>query len=180
MGREGIGTDVDVQTAPTKEALLSELQTERQKLLKILDGVPEDDLEIAGPAGGWSGMDILAHITAWDGEALRRLAFATGESARRPHDLEDTAYWQRWNEEQVALKRMLGPKGVKVDMAGTWVRLLATIEGLHPLDYARWQEVGTGIRPGHDAEHAAQLRAWREHWEQSLPWWRRVKRRLLG
>ena len=27
-------------------------------------------------------------------------------------------------------------------------------------------------------EHARQLRAWREEWERSLPWWQRVRRKL--
>ena len=161
----------------TKEALLIQLQTERQILLEVLEDVPDEALATPGAAGEWSAMDVLAHVTAWDGEALRRIAFATGESSRRPHDLDDTAHWQAWNEKQIELKRLLGPRGVKVDMAGTWLRLLARIKALSPLDYARWLEAGTAIRWGHDLEHAQQLRQWKARWERLLPWWRQLQRR---
>lgn len=160
-----------------KEEFLTQLKTDRQTLLQTLDGVPDEALAQPGPNGAWSAMDILAHITAWDGEALRRIAFAVGESDRRPHDLDDIAHWWVWNERQLELKRMLGPRGVKVDLVGTWLRLLARIEALSPLDYTRWWEVGTGIRPGHDLAHAQELRAWRAAWESSLPWPRRALRK---
>jgi hypothetical protein len=124
-------------------------------------------------------VDVLAHITAWDGETLRRIAYATGQSVRPPHDVEDEVYWLAWNEKQVEVKRVMGPRGVKVDMASTWVRLLGRIEELSSLDYVRWAEVDPYFfQERHDLEHARQLRAWRELWEQSLPWWQRLRRKL--
>lgn len=164
-----------------KADLIARLKADRQALLDAIQGVPDEALTIPGAIGSWSAMDVLAHITAWDGERLRRIAFATGQSARSPHDVDDEAYWLAWNEKQVEIKRIMGPRGVKVDMAGTWVRLLARIEELSELDYARWAEVDSSFfQERHDLGHARQLRAWREEWERSLPWWQRLQRKLLG
>ncbi len=163
-----------------KAELLERLKADRQALLEPVEGMPDEALTMPGVVGAWSVMDVLAHITAWDGETLRRIAFATGQSARPPHDIDDQDYWLAWNDTQVEIKRIMGPRGVKVDMAGTWVRLLARIEELTPLDYARWAEVDPYFfQERHDLEHARHLQDWRRRWERSLPWWQRLRRRLL-
>ncbi|MDX1521809.1 MAG: hypothetical protein R3264_09295, partial [Anaerolineae bacterium] len=113
-----------------------------------------------------------------DGEAIRRIAVAGGEARVPPHDVTDTGYWQTWSKEQVEIKRIMGARGIKVDMAGTWVRLLAHIESLSPADYARWLEIDPQATARRDADFIPQLQAWRKKWEQSLPWWRKLQRRL--
>jgi hypothetical protein len=163
-----------------KEELLARLQTDRQTLLATVEGVPDEALRLPHAVGTWSALDVLAHITAWDGETLRRIAFATGESTRSSHDVDDQAYWLAWNEQQVEMKRVMGPRGIKVDMASTWTRLLVRIESLPPLDYARWLEIDPYfVKERHDLEHARQLRAWRKQWEQALPWWQRLQHKLM-
>jgi hypothetical protein len=163
----------------SQKELVLRLQADREALLEAIEGVPDEALTMPGAVGLWSAMDVLAHITAWDGETLRRIAFATGESARAPHDVDDEAYWLDWNERQVEIKRILGARGVKVDMASTWLRLLDSIDKVSTLDYARWAEVDPHFfEERHDLEHAQQLRAWREEWEQSLPWWQRLRLKL--
>lgn len=158
---------------------MARLQADREALLEAIKGLPDDALTMPGVLGIWSAMDVLAHITSWDGETLRRIAFATGESVRAPHDVDDETYWLDWNERQVEIKRIMGVRGVKVDMASTWLLLLARIERLSTLDYARWAEVDPHFfEERHDLEHAQQLRAWRARWEQSLPWWQRLRLKL--
>lgn len=162
-----------------KEDLLVRLQADRQALLDVIAGVPEEVLPMPGAGGAWSALDVLAHITAWDGETLRRIAYATGENNQPPHNIDDEVYWQSWNEKQVAMKRLLGPRGIKVDMASTWTRLLARLESLSSLEYARWLEIDPYVgQERHDLEHTRQLEVWREQWERSLPWWQRLKRKL--
>ena len=162
-----------------KVALVARLKADRGALLDTVAGVPDGALTAPGAVGRWSAMDVLAHVTAWDGETLRRIDFATGASAYPPHDVDDEVYWLDWNEKQVEIKRVMGPRGVKVDMASTWVRLLARIEALTSLDYARWAEVDPySFQVRHDLEHAQQLSAWRVRWERSLPWWQRLRFRL--
>jgi hypothetical protein len=51
---------------------------------------------------------------------------------------------------------------------------------LTPLDYARWAEVNPYFfQERHDLDHARHLQDWRRRWERSLPWWQRLRRRLL-
>ena len=161
----------------TKDELLVQIQRDRHALLKTLDGVPDE--AFAQPAVGesLSVVELLAEITAWDGEMLRRIAFAKGDSSQPPHDVTDESYWQAWSEQQVALKQIMGPRGIKVDLAGTWVRLLSRIEALSPLDYAHWLEIDPYVQQRRDLERTAQLRQWRIAWEQSLPWWQKLWRR---
>jgi hypothetical protein len=162
-----------------KAELLTQMQANRQALINTIEGVPEDVLARPNAVGTWSALDILAHITAWDGETLRRIAFATGQSNHPPHDIDDDDYWLAWNDEQIEIKRVLGPRGIKVDMAGTWARLLAQIEALSELDYVRWAEIDPhAFDERHDLEHARQLQVWRETWERSRPWWQRLRRKF--
>lgn len=154
------------------------LQQERQTLLRTLDNMPDEALIKPGAVGEWSAMDVLAYLAAWDGEALRRIAFAAGETHRPPHNVEDTAYWTAWSEKQIKLKQIMGPQGIKVDMAGTWVRLLARLEDLSPPDFSRWTQIDPDLRPERDRAYAEKLQAWRERWEQSLPWWQRWWRKI--
>jgi hypothetical protein len=164
----------------SKSELLARMQADRQALINTVEGVPEDVLAQSNAVGTWSALDVLAHITAWDGETLRRIAFATGQRNQPPHDIDDDAYWLAWNDEQVEIKRILGPRGIKIDMAGTWARLLAQIETLSELDYARWVEIDPHFfAERHDLEHAHQLQVWREQWERSLPWWQRLRRKIF-
>jgi len=162
-----------------KTELLSRMQADRQALISVIEGIPEEVLARPNAVGTWSVLDVLAHITAWDGETLRRIAFATSQSNHLPHDIDDDAYWLAWNDEQVEIKRVLGPRGIKVDMAGTWARLIARIEALSSRDYERWAEIDPhAFDERHDLEHAHQLQVWREVWEQLLPWWQRLRRKF--
>ena len=162
-----------------KEDLLVRLQADRQALFEAIENVPDEALRMPGAVGTWSALDVLAHLTAWDGETLRRIAYATGENNRPPHNIDDAAYWQSWNEKQVQMKRLLGPRGIKVDIASTWARLLARIESLSPPDYTRWLEIDPhSWQERHDLEHARQLQVWRKKWERSLPQCQRLQRKL--
>ena len=80
-----------------KAELLNRLMADRQALLDAIEGVPDGALTMPGAVGAWSVVDVLAHITAWDGETLRRIAFATGQSAPPPHDIDDEDYWLVWS-----------------------------------------------------------------------------------
>jgi len=162
-----------------KAELLARMQADRQILIEAIEDVPEDVLARPNAVGIWSALDILAHLTAWDGETLRRITFATGQSNQPPHNIDDDDYWLAWNDEQVEIKRLLGPRGIKVDMAGTWARLIARIESLSPRDYQRWAEIDPhAFDERHDLEHARQLQRWRVAWERSLPWWQRLRRKF--
>jgi hypothetical protein len=159
-------------------ALLARLQADRQAVFRAIEGVPDQFLIWTGPDSGPPPLDILAYITAWDGETLRRIAYASGQSSHRPYDVSNKSYWEAWSRKQVEMKRLLGPRGIKVDLAGTWARLVTRLESLTPAEYTRWLEFDPRLateRP--DLAHAEQLQRWRVAWERSLPWWQRLRRR---
>lgn len=160
-----------------KDELLAQLQSERQQLFKLLDDVPDEAWLMPGGVGEWRVIDVVAYITAWDGERLRRIAYATGESFQPPHDVNDTAYWQAWSEKQVEIKRVMGPRGIKVDLVGTWVRLLAQLEALSPAEYARWLALDPPLQQEQHGEQIRQLQIWREQWERCLSWWQKLRRK---
>ncbi len=160
-----------------KEEFLRQLQQTRQVLLSQLDDVPEADLTAGGVIGEWSLLDVLAYLTAWDGELLRRIAFASGEG-RAPHPVNDDDYWQAWTEKQLKIKRIMGSRGIKTDLAGTWVRLLANLEMLHPTEYDRLLTV---LPPNYLAQqetYLKDLQQWRLTWEQNQSWWWQMQQRV--
>ncbi|MEM7343814.1 MAG: DinB family protein [Chloroflexota bacterium] len=161
-----------------KEALLEQLQQQRKALFTLIDDVPEEVLALPNVVDTWSVLDMLAHLTAWDGEALRRLMFVTGESYQSPHDVHDEAYWREWGQKQVELKRVMGARGIKVDMAGTWVRLLARINELERFHYSRWLELNPQLMDSSNLDYIEPLQAWRDEWERSLSLWQKVQRRF--
>ncbi len=164
----------------SRNDLLARLQADRQQLINAIEGVPEEALAQPGAADTWSALDVLAYLTARDGETLRRIAFAAGEQTQPPHDVDDTAYWTTWYEKQVDTKRVLGPRGIKVDMAGTWAHLIVKIESLSSMDYARWIEIDPNFfQERVNLDYARRLEAWRAQWERSLPWWTRLHRKLI-
>lgn len=158
---------------PSKDVFLAQLQAERLALLKTIDGLPTKALNLPDAVGSWSVTQLLAYLTAWDGERLRRAAFAGRESARPPHDVTDLAYWRAWVEGQIKVKQVMATRGIKVDLAGTWIRLLAALEALEPAEFARWLDLDRPGPAGPEPELTEQLRVWRGRWERSRPWWQR-------
>lgn len=53
-------------TRETKDSLLKDIQQERQRLEKLINGISPQQLIEPGVSGEWSVKDILAHLTAWE------------------------------------------------------------------------------------------------------------------
>ena len=67
----------------TRAQVHDSLARERGKLLAALDGLSEGELTRSGAVGRWSVRDVLAHILAWEEEAVTRLDLLAAE---RPQD----------------------------------------------------------------------------------------------
>jgi hypothetical protein len=52
------------------EHILAEIESEHQTLVQLLSGLAVDQAS-SRPNGEWSAIDVLAHITAWQDNALR-------------------------------------------------------------------------------------------------------------
>lgn len=55
-----------------REQAIRRMTRSRDATLRFLAGVPEAELVRSRTQGGWSVKDILAHIAAWEEEAIRR------------------------------------------------------------------------------------------------------------
>lgn len=69
----------------TKIKLLEKIRSSRQELEDCLDQIPRESMTIPGAENDWSVKDILAHITAWEGNMRLWIQQLTeGETPDRP------------------------------------------------------------------------------------------------
>lgn len=99
-------------------------------------GVPDERLLEPRAIGDWSVKDVLAHVAFWDDPA-------------RAGD-ED---WQAANERVAAERAGWSLADVRAELASAHGRMLAALEAKTEVDPDDWE---------HYAEHAAEIRAWRE------------------
>lgn len=58
----------------TRDELVKQIQDEREGWQALLAEIGEDRMEEPGPMGAWTFKDLAAHLTAWRGRTLARLA----------------------------------------------------------------------------------------------------------
>lgn len=152
-----------------KETLLAELTTSWEIFMQALEGVPHEELERPASPGGWSVKEICAFLTAWDGEALRRIEFISGTRPRPPHDPHDHAYWDVWSQKQVEIKSIMSVQGILVDMVGTRQRFLTRVAELSDVHFQRWLAEDPQATQPYYAHYLQQVQSWRVRWEQARP-----------
>ncbi len=155
----------------TKDEILDALEDERERFLKAIDGLSEEELQEPSLAGGWSVKDVMIHISAWEAELVKLLwQVKQNERPTTMHfnnvDVDArnlewfTAYHQR------PLERVLD------DFAAVRKQTARRIEGFSDKDLTDpqrypWLEghpLSEWVASDsfeHDAEHTAQIRAWR-------------------
>jgi len=159
--------------ALTREDVRDSLARERGKLLAALDGLSEEEMTRPGVAGQWSVRDVLAHILAWEEEAVTRLGLL---AADRPQDfarITNEEELNAWNAR--AHQRYAGLPLAEV------MRRLELVQGrvLAGLDSLSDERLGTDEGPvpvhnwlpectyAHEQEHCADILAWRRSIETS-------------
>ena len=157
----------------TRPQVRDHLARERGKLLAALGGLSEDELTRAGAVGQWSVRDVLAHILAWEDEAVTRLDLLAAE---RPQDIgriTSDDELEAWNAR--AQERYAGLPLAEV------MRRLEAVQGriLAGLDSLSEERLGTDAGPvpvhnwlpdctyAHEQEHCADILAWRRSIETS-------------
>jgi hypothetical protein len=65
-----------------KSELLSELEDQRQEFLDLLEDVPDEWMLVPDVVGEWSIRDVLAHLTAWEGQTVTLLFQVQHEIAK--------------------------------------------------------------------------------------------------
>ena len=157
----------------TKSRVRDSLARSRAKLLQALDGLSEEEMTRPNAVGRWSVRDVLAHILAWEEEAVARLELLAAE---RPQDfarIVDEEELEAWNAR--AHQRYAGLPLAEV------MRRLELVQGrvLSGLDSLSDERLGTDEGPvpvhnwlpectyAHEQEHCADILAWRRGIETS-------------
>lgn len=152
-----------------KETLLTELTTSWETFRQTLEDVPHEELERPASPDGWSVKEICAFLTAWDGEALRRIDFISGTRPMPRHNPHDRVYWDAWSQKQVEIKSIMSVQGILVDMVGTRQRLLTHVAELSDVHFQRWLAEDPQATQPYYAQYLQQVQTWRARWEQAHP-----------
>ncbi len=155
-----------------KQELINKLEESRESMLEAIDGLAEEDLLRAGASGEWSVKEVLSHLTMWEAQIVTLLfqAHAGNKPTTTHFGKESTdALNERWHRQGQA--RMLN--AVMADFEGVRDQTIRRVEALteddltNPKRYswldgrALWQWVAEETFE-HEAEHGAEIRAWRE------------------
>jgi hypothetical protein len=145
-----------------KQRVLRRLDRAWAGLKESYAGLSDRRLTEPGVTGDWSVKDILAHVTTWEGEALKYLPLiiAGGRPPRYVRYGGLDAFNARMTEE----KRGLSLSDVLTQLDDTHGRLLAFIEGTpdaHFTGDARFRRRLRLDTYRHYPEHAEAIRDWR-------------------
>ena len=125
-------------------------------------GLTEAQMIVSGVAGEWSVKDVLAHITTWDGEALKHLPTIAGGG--RPPRYASTGGIDAFNARTFEAKRHKSLSEVLDELLNTHAQLLEYIAATpaHQLSPRFVSRLRLDTY-GHYRLHAAAIREWRAH-----------------
>jgi len=155
--------------AARRQHLLACLATERAGLLEQLIGLDERLLTEVPVLDGWTVKDLLAHVAAWDRWEERTMkCMVDGESpdftAVQDFDASNAAFVAEWRDRTLA-EVVAELQAARADWVA-WLKSLSEVEFFRRRSYAGWDwsfsVVPLRVQWQHDAEHAAQVAAWRE------------------
>lgn len=144
--------------AEDRDEVLREYQRSRDRLWAAIDGLTDEQMTERS-LDGWSIVDHLAHLAAWD-----EIRAAEVERISAGHE----SLWKMTPEqdEQInaityELRRSTSRTQAKWELETSRERLLAAIVSATPegLDASRYGEAG--LRSGHEAQHAEWIERWR-------------------
>ena len=154
----------------TKDEMLTALRDSRARLEAALQGLSEAQMMDPGVMGDWSVKDLLAHMTAWEAEAVRILARARAGQSTQPAATSE-AEMNALNAKLYKENKNRPLENVLADFHGVHKQLLRQVEALSDADLNRpiaWlgnqnlASIVEGDGYGHEAEHLAHILAWRK------------------
>jgi uncharacterized damage-inducible protein DinB/predicted RNase H-like HicB family nuclease len=149
--------------------LLARLSAERAGLLEQLIGLDEGALTEVPMLDSWTVKDLLAHVAAWDRweERTMKCMVAGGTpdfTAVQDFDASNAAFVAEWCDRPLA-EVLAELQAARADWVA-WLESLSEEEFFRYRSYAGWDwsfsVVPLQVQWQHDAEHAAQIAAWRE------------------
>ena len=155
-----------------KEAILTSLEVSREDFLDAIEGLSDEILLQPGVVGEWSIKDLLIHLTRWEAELVKLLWQARqGKSPSSVHfsEVAVDAMNDRWYQEsstrslEVALEDFHGVRNQTIRRVEEFTDKELSDPKSFPWleDTPLWQWIATDSFE-HEAEHAAQVRAWRQ------------------
>jgi hypothetical protein len=155
----------------TKSEILTALNEGRERFLEAIEDLTPDQMKETGVVGEWSVKDILVHLTRWEAELVKLLWQASqGQKPTSAHfsssSVDDLN--ARWYQESRTrpLERILE------DFHGVRAQTVRRVEDFSDEDLTDpkrylwlndaplWEWIA-GDSFEHEAEHGAQIRAWR-------------------
>lgn len=147
---------------------------DRQRLLRRLDkawaalresyvGLSDSQLTEPGVTGDWSVKDILAHVTTWEGEALKHLPLII--AGGRPPRYVRYGGIDAFNAKTTEEKRGLSLPEVLRQLDDTHGRLIDFVQRTPEAQFTRDTRFRRRLRLdtySHYPKHAVAIREWRE------------------
>lgn len=155
-----------------KDEMTEALEDEREKLVDALDGLTDEQMEEPGVVGEWSIKDLLSHLLAWEAEAIKLLwQLQQGEKPggifAGPIDVDQVNH--TWYLEMHArpLERVLADfeavrKQTHKRLAAFTEKDLSDLQRYAGLKGRALEQIIAENTFEHDAEHAAEILAWRQ------------------
>ncbi|MDI3341000.1 MAG: DinB family protein [Sphaerobacter sp.] len=148
----------------TRQRLRDQIDAAWAALQEPIAGLTDEELLEPGVMGDWSVKDILAHITAWEEEALRHLPVIL-EGGRPPRYATVYGGIDAFNAQMAPQKRALSLDDVRRQFVATHQRLLTCLERVPPEALVGDTRFRRRLRLdtyGHYPLHARAIRAWRK------------------
>lgn len=156
------------------EEILDALDASRERLLTVLEPLPDEALEYPGTIGPWSVKDVLAHVAAWESELVTGLLHL--QQGKRPvHLLAAMANRDEYNAKRYEENRGRDLDRVFADFQDVRMQLESWIEEFsdralkNPNQYKAlngrplWQVI-KDCSFGHEGEHIAAVGAFAGRW----------------
>ena len=155
-----------------KETILTALEDSREDFLEAIEGCSDEILLQPGVVGEWSIKDILVHLTRWEAELVKLLwqaRQAKSPSTAHFSEVEVDEMNDRWYQEsrtrslEVTLEDFHGVRNQTIHRVEEFNDKDLTDPKRYPWlkDTPLWQWIA-GDSFEHEAEHAAQIRDWRQ------------------
>ena len=147
-----------------KEQLLGKLERAWSDFQGSYAGLTDGQLAQPGVTGEWSVKDIMAHVTAWEQEALKYLPLIL-DGGRPPRYSVTYGGIDAFNALTTEQKRGLSLPAVLQEMEATHRRLVDYVHNSPEEQFTRETRFRRRLRLdtySHYPHHAKAIRAWRE------------------
>lgn len=153
------------------DTILEELEEKREQFLEAIDGLPEAALLEAGVVGEWSIKDLIAHLSMWEAWLVKLLwQISQGQAPTRLYPAGDidqvNAAWRDQAKERTLEQVFEDYRQVRKQT----IRRLQSFSERDLNDPQRYPwadghpllDLVADNTFGHEAEHTAQVLAWRQ------------------